>query len=77
MFIIRPMGPVWLTVNISTRHTTNATPKAAKGNYFGPNLRRAIMEFQRRVRIQADGNVGPITYGELKKYGFTNWKEWR
>lgn len=53
------------------------TPKAAKGNYFGPNLRRAIQEFQRRTKLVADGNVGPITYAKLKSFGFTDWKNWR
>lgn len=52
------------------------TPKAAKGNYFGPNLRKAIKEFQRRVSIESDGNVGPITYGKLRNYGFSEWRKW-
>lgn len=47
------------------------TPAAALGNYFGQNLQRAIKEFQRRTGLEADGNVGPITYNKLKSYGFT------
>lgn len=46
------------------------TPKAALGNYYGPNLKRAITEFQRRTRLEADGNTGPITLAKLKQYGF-------
>ena len=46
------------------------TPKAALGNTYGDNLWKSIKEFQRRTGLQADGNTGPITYNELKKYGF-------
>ena len=53
------------------------TPKGAKGNYFGPNLRKAIVQFQKNVRIEADGCVGPITYGKLKEFGFRKWTDWR
>ena len=53
------------------------TPKAARGDYFGPNLRKAIIEFQRRCNIERDGNVGPITYGKLKEFGFRNWTDWK
>jgi len=52
------------------------TPKAAKGDYFGPNLRKAIIKFQKNTRIEADGCVGPITYGKLKEYGFRDWRKW-
>lgn len=46
------------------------TPAAALGNYFGPNLQRAIKEFQRRCGLATDGCVGPITYNKLKSFGF-------
>lgn len=46
------------------------TPKAALGNIFGPNLEGAVMEFQRREKIQVDGKVGPDTLKHLKNYGF-------
>ena len=46
------------------------TKKAALGNYFGPNLTKAVKEFQRRTGLEADGNVGPITMAKLKSYGF-------
>lgn len=46
------------------------TPKAALGNYYGPNIKKAITEFQRRTRLEADGNVGPITLAKLKTFGF-------
>lgn len=52
------------------------TPSAAKGDYFGPNLRKAIIKFQKNTRIEADGCVGPITYGKLKEYGFRDWRKW-
>ena len=46
------------------------TDKQALGNYFGKFLEMSIKEFQRRVRIKADGMVGPITYDKLKQFGF-------
>lgn len=46
------------------------TSAAALGNYFGPNLQRAIREFQRRCGLADDGMVGPITYNKLKSFGF-------
>lgn len=52
------------------------TPAKAKGDYFGPNLRKAIIEFQRRCGLEKDGCVGPITYGKLKEYGFRDWRKW-
>lgn len=53
------------------------TPKAAKGPIYGNNLWKSIREFQRRTRLQSDGNTGPITYNKLKQYGFTDWRKWR
>ena len=41
-----------------------------RGNYFGNMTEKWIREFQRRTNLQIDGCVGPITYAELKKYGF-------
>lgn len=46
------------------------TPHAALGNYYGKYLIGSIKEFQRRTKLQADGNVGPITYDKLKQFGF-------
>ena len=46
------------------------TSQAALGNYFGPNLERAIREFQKRTGLEQDGNVGPKTYAKLKSFGF-------
>ena len=46
------------------------TKPQALGNYYGANLQSSIREFQRRTGLQADGNVGPITYAKLKAYGF-------
>lgn len=46
------------------------TKKAALGNWFGPNLKASIREFQRRTGLETDGNVGPITLAKLKQYGF-------
>ena len=53
------------------------TPASALGNDFGPNLLRAVKEFQRRAKDDGkyndviDGNVGKKTYAALKQYGFT------
>lgn len=49
------------------------TPAEALGSYFGKNLRKSIIQFQKRTGLVADGNVGPITYDMLKRYGF----KWR
>ena len=46
------------------------TKKAALGNWYGPNLKKAITEFQRRTKLEADGNVGPLTLKKLQQYGF-------
>lgn len=41
-----------------------------KGNYFGPYLKAVIIEFQKQNKIEADGNIGPITLKKLKEDGF-------
>lgn len=46
----------------------DATPLAEDGE-FGPATRAAVIEFQRRVQIGADGIVGPVTWTHLNKYG--------
>lgn len=54
------------------------TPKAALGNYYGPNLQKAVKEFQRRAKAAgryddvADGMCGPKTLAALRSYGFKN-----
>ena len=53
------------------------TPKKAWGNIYGDNLWSAIREFQRRCQLETDGNTGRITYGKLKTFGFTNWRDWK
>lgn len=46
------------------------TKKSALGNVYGPNLRNAIKEFQKRTGLEADGCVGKLTLAKLEKYGF-------
>ena len=46
------------------------TSQAALGNYFGPNLERAVREFQKRCGLEIDGCVGVKTYKKLQQYGF-------
>ena len=46
------------------------TPASALGNYYGKYIAGAIKEFQRRTGLQADGNVGKLTYAKLQQYGF-------
>jgi peptidoglycan hydrolase-like protein with peptidoglycan-binding domain len=36
---------------------------------FGPNTMSAVIEFQRRTKLLADGIVGPLTWAEFAKYG--------
>lgn len=46
------------------------TSEKALGNTYGDNIIKAVKEFQRRTGLVADGNFGPLTLAELKKYGF-------
>ena len=46
------------------------TDKRALGDLYGPYIRKAVREFQRRTGLTADGNTGPITLAKLKEYGF-------
>lgn len=48
------------------------TPKAALGNYFGPNITKAIKEFQRRTKLTVDGRFAENgeTIQMLRRYGF-------
>ena len=46
------------------------TSKKALGAYFGPYLKKSIVEFQRRTGLYPDGMVGKLTYNKLKEYGF-------
>lgn len=47
------------------------TSKKATGDIFGPYLESAIKTFQKAVKLEPDGYIGPLTLAELKKYGFT------
>ena len=38
---------------------------------FGPATERFVLEFQRRTNLTVDGVVGPRTYAEMTKHGFT------
>ena len=38
---------------------------------YGPATEKAVKEFQRRVGIEVDGRVGPITRDRLKRHGIT------
>lgn len=38
---------------------------------YGPATEKVVKEFQRRVGIDADGRVGPITRDRLKRHGIT------
>lgn len=46
------------------------TSEKALGNTYGDNIIKAVTEFQKRTGLEADGNFGPLTLAELKKYGF-------
>jgi peptidoglycan hydrolase-like protein with peptidoglycan-binding domain len=45
------------------------TPAAALGPVFGPNLEKAVKEFQRRTGLTQDGFVGPVTKAKLAGFG--------
>ena len=47
------------------------TPEAALGDYYGDNIAGAVKRYQELNGLEADGNVGPITYSSLKANGFT------
>lgn len=44
--------------------------KKGNGDYFGPNLKAWVTEFQRRTGLEADGNIGPLTLKMLVRYRF-------
>ena len=44
--------------------------KNGKGDYFGPNLKAWVIDFQRRLGLKQDGFIGPITLGEMRRLGF-------
>lgn len=46
------------------------TNKSALGDYYGKHLVAAVTEFQKRTGLVADGQFGPKTLAEIKKYGF-------
>lgn len=46
------------------------TSVLALGNTYGKYLKKSITEFQKRTKLEADGNVGPKTLAALKKQGF-------
>ena len=46
------------------------TLKKALSNLYGPYIKRAITEFQKRTGLYPDGIVGKNTYNKLKEYGF-------
>lgn len=46
------------------------TSAKALGPQYGPNLIKAVREFQRRTGLKSDGMTGPITYAKLQQYGF-------
>ena len=54
----------------------NKAHSALDGNYFGPNLKKWTIEFQKRAKLdgkyddEIDGNIGPKTLRALNYYGF-------
>lgn len=46
------------------------TPKSALGEYYGPNISKAIGTFQSRVGLNPDRKCGPKTLAKLVEYGF-------
>lgn len=46
------------------------TSSHARGNLYGQYLKKSIVQFQKNVKLKADGMTGPQTYEALKKYGF-------
>lgn len=46
------------------------TSAKALGPQYGPNLIKAVKEFQRRTGLTPDGMTGPLTYAKLQQYGF-------
>jgi peptidoglycan hydrolase-like protein with peptidoglycan-binding domain len=43
-------------------------PLAVDGD-FGPRTKLAVQEFQRRVGLEDDGIVGPLTWAKFNIYG--------
>jgi hypothetical protein len=40
------------------------------GPYFGDYLKEVVKVYQRKHNLEADGNIGPLTYASLKSNGF-------
>lgn len=46
------------------------TKKSALGPLYGNNLRKAIVQFQKDNKLEADGYLGPLTLAKLEEKGF-------
>ena len=44
--------------------------KLTEDGIFGPGCDRFVKEFQRRVGLQADGQVGPRTLAKMRENGY-------
>lgn len=40
------------------------------GDLFGPYLEKWVKEFQKRIKLEPDGRIGPLTRDKLREYGF-------
>lgn len=50
--------------------TLKRNKEDVKGSLFGENSVAWTKEFQKRTDLEQDGNIGPLTLAEMKKYGF-------
>lgn len=50
--------------------TLKRNKEDVKGSLFGENSVAWTKEFQKRTGLEQDGNIGPLTLAEMKKYGF-------
>lgn len=50
--------------------TLKRNKENVKGSLFGENSVAWTKEFQKRTGLEQDGNIGPLTLAEMKKYGF-------
>lgn len=54
---------------LNSYNTWHGRPAIAVDGIFGPETRKAVVAFQKRMKLTADGIVGPNTWRKLRSPG--------